>query len=72
MFLCAECHLSVSSVYTAHSSNNKGGGDKRSQEEKRQTKEFVLILDSFLIEAVLNRHVSSLTCYFSTAVSEVV
>ena len=46
MFLCAKCHLSVSSVCTVHSSNNKVCRHKRKGEEKTKRKEFVFILAS--------------------------
>ena len=44
MYLCAKCRLSVSYVYTVHSSNNKVAGDKEKREEKTKRKEFGLIL----------------------------
>lgn len=44
MYLCAKCRLSVSYVYTVHSSNNKVGGDKKKGEEKTKRKEFWFVL----------------------------
>ena len=51
MYLCAKCRLSVSYVYTVHSSNNKVGGDKKKREEETKGKEFGLIsgLRRFLV-----------------------
>lgn len=70
MYLCAKCRLSVSFVYTAHSSNNKVSGDKKKGEEKTKRKEFRLILARGASLFDKERHtIFLLLAVFSAAVS---